>query len=155
MNTSITNFAIFYSSLQPHTKELPSMHTFWITYFPTLQRKSHLGCMYLWCGYPKTISSYKHVYQLFRNKYEIVTVIKYGKWHNKVQCHILLSEELCLTQLKDWGKEKNLIATVNKQFHAGSHAVIKAIDEMPWSIKNRVIRKKRRWHCLCISCSLY
>jgi len=45
--------------------------------------------------------------------------------------------------LKGWGKKKSP-GTVNKQFHADSHPVIKAVDEMPGSIKDRVIRMKRR-----------
>lgn len=39
---------------------------------------------------------------------------------------------LFLTQLKDWGKKKNLTATVNKQFHTGSHAVIKSNCRDAW-----------------------
>lgn len=83
----------------------------------------------MWSEYPQATFSYKYMYQLFRNKYEIVTVIKGGTIKHSATSSC--QNNLCLTQLKDWGKEKSLTTTVSRQFHAGSHAIIKAIDEMP------------------------
>lgn len=79
-----------------------------------------------------SISTFKYFYQLFRNKYEVVAAYKIwgvGQQSKAQSAMPSCRSDLCLTQLKDWEK-KLLMATVNKQVLADSHAVIKGVDKI-------------------------